>query len=36
MDLKGTRWKGMNWINVSANRNKWQSIVNMVMDILVP
>jgi len=31
IDLKELGWKGMNWINMAHDRDKWWCFVNMVM-----
>jgi hypothetical protein len=31
-DLK-ERWEGINWINLVKDRNKWQALVNMLMNL---
>jgi hypothetical protein len=34
--LKETTWSGMGWINLAQDREKWQVIVNAVMNLWVP
>jgi hypothetical protein len=36
MDLKETGWGGMDWINLAQDKDPWQALVNMVMNLLVP
>jgi hypothetical protein len=30
------RWDRMDWTDLAADRNKWQAVVNMVMNLWVP
>ena len=32
MDLKVVGWRGMDWIDVSQDRDKWWALVNSVMN----
>jgi hypothetical protein len=36
MDLRDTGWGGMNWTDLSQNRDQWTGLVNMVMNLRVP
>jgi hypothetical protein len=36
MDLRGTKWAGKDCTAVAQGRNKWRSVVNTVMNLLVP
>jgi hypothetical protein len=36
MDLRGTVWKGKNWIHLAKDRDYWRALVNMVMNLRVP
>jgi hypothetical protein len=36
MDLRETRWNGMDWINLAQDRYQWRALVNMVMNLQVP
>jgi hypothetical protein len=36
MDLRETRWSGMDWIDLSQNRDRWKSLLNTVMKLWVP
>jgi hypothetical protein len=29
-------WCGMDWINLAQNRDQWQVLVNMVLNLQVP
>jgi hypothetical protein len=35
MDLREIGWGGMDWIRLAWDRNRWQAIVNTVMNLLV-
>jgi hypothetical protein len=35
-DLKGIWWEGTNYIHLAEDREKWRSLVNMVMGLWVP
>jgi hypothetical protein len=36
MDLKEIRWEGVDWIHLAQDRDQWQAVVNMVMNLEVP
>jgi hypothetical protein len=36
MDLRGTEWGGMDWIDLAQDRDQWRTLVNTVMDLQVP
>jgi hypothetical protein len=36
MDLGGTGWGGMAWINLAQDRDQWWSLVNTVMNLQLP
>jgi hypothetical protein len=36
MDLRETRWNGMDWINLARDRDQWRDLVNTVMNLMVP
>jgi hypothetical protein len=36
MDLTKMRWGGMDWINLTQDKNQWKALVNMVMNFQVP
>jgi hypothetical protein len=36
MDLKEVGWVGMDWIDVAQGRERWQALVNAVMNLRVP
>ena len=29
-------WEGMNWIDLAQDKNRWQGLVNAVMNFRVP
>jgi hypothetical protein len=36
MDLRETGWDGMDWINLSRDRDQWRALVNTAMNLRVP
>jgi hypothetical protein len=36
MDLRETRWGGMDWIDLAQDRNQWRALVNTVMKFWIP
>jgi hypothetical protein len=36
MDLQEVRWEDMDWIEMAQDRDRWQELVNSVMNLLVP
>ena len=36
MDLHEMRWRGMEWIDVAQDRDRWRALVNEVMNFRVP
>jgi hypothetical protein len=36
MDLREIGWGGMDWIDLTQDREQWRALVNMVMNLLVP
>jgi hypothetical protein len=35
-DLREIGWDGMNWIDLTQDRDKWRALVNTVMNLRVP
>jgi hypothetical protein len=36
MDIQEVGYGGMDWINLAQDRNRWQAILNAVMNLRVP
>jgi hypothetical protein len=36
IELREIRWDGMDWIDLARHRDQWRTLVNTVMNILVP
>jgi hypothetical protein len=36
MDLREIVWKGVDWMHLAEDRNKWSALVNTVMNLWVP
>jgi hypothetical protein len=36
MDLREIGWDGMDWIDLSQDRDQWRALMNMVMNLRVP
>jgi hypothetical protein len=36
MDLREIGWGGMDWIDLSQDRDQWRALVNTVMNVWVP
>ena len=35
IDRQETGWEGVDWVNLAQDRDKWRSLVNMVMNLRV-
>jgi hypothetical protein len=35
MNLKEIRWDGVDWINLAQDRDKWQALMNMVINVWI-
>jgi hypothetical protein len=36
MDLRETGWDGIDWIDLTQDRDQWRALVNTVMNLRVP
>jgi hypothetical protein len=36
MNLQIVGWRGMDWIDLDQDRNRWQALVNVIMNFWVP
>jgi hypothetical protein len=36
MDLQEVGWGGVDWIDMAEDRDRWQAVVNAVMNLRVP
>jgi hypothetical protein len=36
IDLREIGWDGMDWIDLSQDRDRWRALVNVVMNLRVP
>jgi hypothetical protein len=36
IDLREIGWDGMDWIELTENRDQWMALVNTVMNLRVP
>jgi hypothetical protein len=36
MDLREIRWGGMDWIDLTQDKDQWRTLVNTVMNLRVP
>jgi len=36
MDLREIWWEGVDWMHLAQDRDQWQALVKMVMNLWVP
>jgi hypothetical protein len=36
INLRETEWEGMDWVDLSQDRDQWMALVNMVMGLRLP
>jgi hypothetical protein len=36
MDLREIEWDGMNWIDLTQDRDQWRALVKTIMNLRVP
>jgi hypothetical protein len=36
IDLRETRWDGMDWFDLAQDRDQWRALLNTVMNLRVP
>jgi hypothetical protein len=36
MDLRETGWDGMDWIDLTEDRDQWRALVNTIINLRVP
>jgi hypothetical protein len=36
MDLEGTERRGVDWIDLAQDRDKWRALINAVMNLRIP
>jgi hypothetical protein len=36
MDIREIGWEGVDWIHLAQNKNPWQALVNIVMNLWIP
>jgi hypothetical protein len=36
MDLRETRWNGVDWIDMTEDRDQWRALVKTVLNLRVP
>jgi hypothetical protein len=36
MDLRETRWDGVDWIDMAQDRDHWRALVNTALNLRVP
>jgi hypothetical protein len=36
MDVRQTRWDGVDWIDRAQDRDQWRALVNTVLNLWVP
>jgi len=36
MGLREIQWEDVDWMNLAEDRDQWQALVNMIMNLQVP
>jgi hypothetical protein len=36
MDVKEIEWESVNWIHLAQDRDQWQAVMNMAMNLQLP
>ena len=36
MNLRKVAWGGMNWIDLAQDRDWWQALMNVIMNLQIP
>ena len=36
MDLQAVGWRGMDWIDLARDRDRWRVLLNAVMNLRIP
>jgi hypothetical protein len=36
MDIRETGWEGVDWMHLDQDRDQWQALVDMVINLCIP